>query len=120
MEQRLAPEAEVCVYRIVQEALTNVARHSGARHATVTLARSTDHLQMLVEDDGRGVGVNARNARGPAAHGLGVIGMRERAQALGGSFALDARPGGGTRVIARIPVTPGPATVDTASELLAG
>jgi signal transduction histidine kinase len=118
MEQRLAPEAEVCIYRIVQEALTNVARHSGARQATVTLARSTDHLQMLVEDDGRGVGVQARHAR--PAHGLGVIGMRERAQALGGTFALDTRPGGGTRVTARIPVSPGPATVDTDSERLAG
>jgi signal transduction histidine kinase len=118
MEQRLSPEAEVCVYRIVQEALTNVARHSGARNATVTLARATDHLQMTVEDDGRGVG--ARGARGPASRGLGIIGMRERAQALGGTFVLEPRPGGGTRVSARIPVTPGDAILNSDSELLAG
>ena len=118
MEQRLAPEAEVCVYRIVQEALTNVARHSGARTATVTLARAADHLQMTVEDDGRGPG--ARGARLPASRGLGIIGMRERAQALGGTFVLEPRPGGGTRVSARIPVTPGDAILAPDSELLAG
>lgn len=118
MEQRLSPEAEVCVYRIVQEALTNVARHSGARSATVTLARSSDHLQMTVEDDGRGVVM--RGPRGPASRGLGIIGMRERAQALGGAFTIEPRPGGGTRVSARIPVTGGDAILTSNSELLAG
>ena len=104
MEERLSPEVEVCVYRIVQEALTNVARHSGARNAIVTLSQVSGALDVTIEDDGQGVrpvpvGVDA-------TRGLGVIGMRERAQALGGSFTMEPRDTGGIRVAVHLPAPP--------------
>jgi signal transduction histidine kinase len=102
MQERLRPEAEVCVYRIVQEALTNVARHSGARSVTVTLQRTPLLLELIVEDDGRGLDTTA--VRTAAAGGLGLIGMRERAQALGGTFALKSRRDEGTSIVVQIPV----------------
>ncbi|HET7225502.1 MAG TPA: sensor histidine kinase [Candidatus Eisenbacteria bacterium] len=95
----LTPEQEVAIYRVVQEALTNVARHAGAREVRVRLEPGPDALRVAVEDDGCGV-------RGePVAH-LGLLGMRERLTALGGSLAIG--PGGngmakGFRLEAEIP-----------------
>ena len=103
MEDRLPADIEVCVYRIVQEAMTNVARHSGASSCTVSLIRRDDVLHLTIEDDGRGIGPTI--VRTPAdRRGLGLIGMRERAQALSGSFAIENRSEGGTRVTVRIPL----------------
>jgi signal transduction histidine kinase len=102
METRLAPDIEVCVYRIVQEALSNVARHSGATACTVSLNSGGGMLRLVIEDNGRGVGsVAKRLASGP---GLGLIGMRERAQALGGTFTVKEREGGGTIVAVTLPL----------------
>jgi signal transduction histidine kinase len=89
---------EVAAYRIVCEALTNVARHSGARTCTVTLRRDKG-LRVEVVDDG--IGVSARTGRG-----LGLGSMRERAAELGGTFVVDAPPSGGTRIVARLPIQP--------------
>jgi two-component system NarL family sensor kinase len=89
---------EVAAYRIVCEALTNVARHSGARTCTVTLTREKG-LRVEVVDDG--VGITARPGRG-----LGLGSMRERAAELGGTFVIDAPPRGGTRIVVRLPVQP--------------
>ena len=118
MDERLPPEVEVCVDRIVQEALTNVARHSGASSCTVSLVRRDGLLHLTIEDDGRGLNpVMPRMT--DARRGLGLIGMRERAQALAGSFTIEDRPEGGTRVVVRLPVpaTPEPAA---APQQLAG
>jgi signal transduction histidine kinase len=116
MTERLPADVEVCVYRIVQEALTNVARHSGASTCTVSLIRRENVLQLSVEDDGRGL------AAPPARpvderRGLGLIGMRERAQTLSGSFVIENRPEGGTRVVVKLPVPP---AADVDEEQLAG
>ncbi|HZC70615.1 MAG TPA: GAF domain-containing sensor histidine kinase [Jatrophihabitans sp.] len=89
---------EVAAYRIVCEALTNVARHSGARTCTVTLNRDKG-LRVEVVDDG--VGFSGRPGRG-----LGLGSMRERAAELGGTFVIDAPALGGTRIVARLPVQP--------------
>ena len=104
MDERLSPEIEVCVYRIVQEALTNVARHSGASSCTVSLVRREGMLQLTIEDDGRGIDAAARGT--DARRRLGLIGMRERAQALSGTFVIENRDEGGTRVIVRLPAPP--------------
>jgi signal transduction histidine kinase len=96
---------EVAAYRIVCEALTNVARHSGARTCTVTLQRDKG-LRVEVIDDG--VGFSGRPGRG-----LGLGSMRERAAELGGTFMIDAPARGGTRVVARLPIQP-----DTPAQLL--
>jgi signal transduction histidine kinase len=103
MDERLSTDIEVCVYRIVQEATTNVARHSGASLCTVALGRREGMLQLVIEDDGRGIDA-AKAGSGDARRGLGLIGMRERAQALSGAFVIENRLEGGTRVRVRIPI----------------
>ncbi|MDZ4168292.1 MAG: sensor histidine kinase [Coriobacteriia bacterium] len=88
---------EVSTYRIVQEALTNVVRHAGARLAVVAVDRSEDELTIVVTDDGVGASVSD-------AAGHGITGMRERVAALGGAFSAGPAPGGGFRVTATIPL----------------
>ena len=117
MDERLSPEIEVCVYRIVQEALTNVARHSGASSCTVSLVRREDMLQLTIEDDGKGIDTAAARAS-DARRRLGLIGMRERAQALAGTFVIENRHEGGTRVTVRLPVEA--AVEDAVAHTLAG
>src|SRR5439155_25884747 len=89
---------EVAAYRIVCEALTNVARHSGARTCTVSLKRDKG-LRVEVVDDGTGIVA-------PAGRGVGLGSMRERAAELGGTFVVDSPPYGGTRIVARLPIQP--------------
>jgi signal transduction histidine kinase len=102
MDDRLPPDVELCVYRVVQEALTNVARHSGASSCTVSLLRREGVLHVTIEDDGHGMRPSA--APGPEGRrGLGLIAMRERAQALSGSFSIENRVQGGTRILITIP-----------------
>jgi signal transduction histidine kinase len=113
MEQRLAPEIEVCVYRIVQEALNNIAQHSGATACTVSLNAGGGVLRLVVEDNGRGIGPVA--VRMNSGRGLGLIGMRERAQALGGTFTIRERDGGGTVVAVTLPLGTDSAT-DTSGD----
>jgi len=105
IEERLPPDVEVCIYRIVQEALTNVARHSGALTSEVSLRRTGDHVELVIEDSGRGLTVtlDASDAR----RGLGLMGMRERAQALDGRFTIGNGPAGGTRITVMLPAAPG-------------
>jgi signal transduction histidine kinase len=121
-EQRLPQAMEVCVYRIAQEALTNVVRHSGARNALVTLSQTDDGLDMTIDDDGHGIDQQISRFGEPSTRGLGVIGMRERAQALGGTFALESRRVGGTRVAIHLPPVQPPVDLSHTSdtELLAG
>jgi signal transduction histidine kinase len=104
MDDRLPQEIEVCVYRIVQEALTNVARHSGATVCTVSVIRREDALHLLIEDDGYGIDPEVINGASTARRGLGLVGMRERAQALNGTFLIESRREGGTRVAVTLPV----------------
>jgi signal transduction histidine kinase len=105
LPRSIDPEISLCVYRITQEALRNVARHSGASQATVRLRYERGHLLLEVADCG--VGFNER-----AGHeGLGIVSMRERVAFLRGRFAIQTRPGGGTRISIRIPL--GQAAVET-------
>ncbi len=87
------------VYRVLQESLTNIARHAQARHAWVILAASGDSLQLEIEDDGRGI-VEEDLAQ---PRSLGLKGMRERVLYLGGTLEIGRAPRGGTRVHARVP-----------------
>jgi signal transduction histidine kinase len=118
IDSRLSPAAEVGVYRIVQEALTNVAQHSGATACTVSLSTGVETLQLIVEDNGRGLG--AASATRSARRGLGLVGMRERAQALGGTFVIGNRAGGGTRIAVVLPSTPTLKPVEEHEPRLAG
>jgi signal transduction histidine kinase len=95
-----APAAvEVATYRIILEAMTNVTRHAGASRCVVRVAREPDAVRVEVCDDGCGISVEAE-ARG----GVGLTSMRERAEELGGRLLVTAVPGGGTRILAVIPV----------------
>jgi signal transduction histidine kinase len=90
---RLAPEMETAIFRIVQEALTNVFRHSGARKATVTLVRKEQSVVATVRDDGKGVNEQIAEFR-PGAVGVGIGGMRQRVKEFGGELRLrNANPG---------------------------
>jgi signal transduction histidine kinase len=92
--------AAATTYRVLQEALTNVARHAGATKVVVELKREESALELLVRDDG--VGFDVRRALG-AVSGVGLRGMRERVTLLGGSIQIESRPGQGTVVRARVP-----------------
>jgi signal transduction histidine kinase len=100
---RLPPEVETALYRAVQEALTNAAKHAGARNVSVVLGRRNGEAVAVVEDDGAGFDPGA--ARPPGKRGgLGLPGMRERVALLGGEVEVESEPGRGTTVIARIPL----------------
>lgn len=92
----LPAAVEVAAYRITQEALNNVARHSHARHCTVQISVQ-DELRLEIGDDGMGLASDVRA-------GVGLISMRERAAELGGQCVVESRPGGGTRVLAWLPL----------------
>lgn len=100
VEDMLTPEAELALYRIVQEALSNVARHSSAGTVRIRLGRDDDAVVATVEDDGRGFAVRDEMSSG----GLGLFGMQERAAYVGGSVEIESQPGSGTRIRATIPV----------------
>jgi len=97
---------EMAAYRIVQEALTNVVKHSGASSASVELAHTPAGLSIRVVDNGQGTpspGRTGARAAGTARQGFGITGMRERAELMGGSLAAGARPEGGYAVAAVLP-----------------
>ncbi|WP_439630413.1 PAS domain-containing protein [Gemmata sp.] len=96
---RLPAEVETVVYRVVQEALTNVARHAVATAAGVVVTRSDGHVSVVVEDDGAGF-----DAAAPPPGRLGLLGMRERVELVGGTMDIESSPGAGTAVAVRIPV----------------
>ena len=100
---RLESELELVIYRIAQEALTNVAKHAQASNATVTLDRSVDAVTLTIEDDGVGITTVSPSAL-RSGQGLGIFGMAERAQLVGGTFTIERRPEGGTRVRAWMPL----------------
>ncbi|MHB8725500.1 MAG: PAS domain-containing protein [Casimicrobiaceae bacterium] len=94
------PQLESACFRIVQEAVTNALRHSGARHLSVVLRRSDGSVTLEVADDGSGFDVAAARERGRKGASTGLLSMEERAQLLGGEFSIDSAPGAGTRVTA--------------------
>ena len=98
----LSPSVEIQLIRIVQEALSNVRRHAGAVAASVEFRRSGSNLEVEVADDGRGFDPAGTRSAGWPRFGLQT--MRERAESVGGSFAIESAPGLGTRVIVRIPL----------------
>jgi signal transduction histidine kinase len=99
---RLPDETETHLFRIAQEALTNVARHSGAKHVHVKLDARGDEIHLSIQDDGRGLPATPANARG-----LGMIGMRARARSAGGDVSVHSRPGEGVFIEVRAPVIAG-------------
>ena len=100
--ERLDAELETVLYRLVQEALTNVAKHSGAGRVELRVSGGAERLDLLVADDGRGFDPTGEHG------GFGVAGMRERVELTGGELRIESRRGEGTRVIASLPLGPVP------------
>jgi signal transduction histidine kinase len=101
IEKRFSPELETAAYRVVQEALTNVARHAGVEKVQVRAWANDGELGVQIADQGRGFDAAVVIAKGESS---GVIGMRERARALGGQLTIDTRPGEGVRLTAEFPL----------------
>lgn len=91
----------LCIYRVAQECLQNVAKHSGAKKVRVDLARKRGEIRLAIEDFGDGFDLLAQQRR---RRGLGLIGMEERVRLSGGTLTIDSKPGRGTRVLARVPL----------------
>lgn len=100
----LAEDVTTAIYRIAQEALTNVARHAHAAAVSVVVDVRPAEARLIVEDDGRGFDPAVVNGVGDADRRLGLAGMHERAALVGGSVEIDAAPGRGTTVLVRIPL----------------
>lgn len=103
-EKRLPPQVEIALFRIAQEAITNIACHARAESTYVSLEFKDKGIAVQVEDDG--IGFDLLRVFGPvgARQGVGLLGMKERAELLGGTLTIDTKPGGGTRVAVEIPV----------------
>lgn len=100
---QLSPLAAFQLFRLIQEALTNVRKHAGARGATVALTSDgQDQLRVVIADDGQGF--TPASQRNGKARPLGLTSMRERVEALGGAIHVDSQPGSGTQVTATIPI----------------
>jgi two-component system CheB/CheR fusion protein len=99
LPQVIPAEVALCLYRVTQEALRNVARHSGARRASVVLAGTEEAVQLSVSDTGVGFDIELVKGKG-----LGIVNMEERVRLLMGTLFIKTRPGGGTRVIVQIPL----------------
>ena len=98
-EARLEPSLETTLYRLVQEALTNVLKHAEARHVSISLVRKDGSVSAVVEDDGRGFSPET-----PRREALGLVGMRERVGLVGGRISIESAPGAGTTLAVEVPV----------------
>ncbi|MDW8319337.1 MAG: GAF domain-containing sensor histidine kinase, partial [Anaerolineae bacterium] len=101
---KVPSEAALALYRIVQEATTNISRHAQAKRVQVSLQAGPQALALHIEDDGVGFDVQAVLAKGSTRRGTGLVGMRERAAALGGRFQVVSQPGRGTRLEVTVPL----------------
>jgi signal transduction histidine kinase len=95
---RLPGEVETALYRMVQEALTNIVKHAQARSVSIVLTSTRGTVAAVIEDDGRGFEVDA------AREGMGLDGMRERLALVGGKLKIESRPGAGTTLVAEVPM----------------
>jgi two-component system CheB/CheR fusion protein len=103
-ERRLPLSIETALYRVAQEALTNVLKHAQATSVSLIVERREGTVQMIIEDDGAGFDVAAVRRNAHTEHRLGLVGMEERVALLGGTLTIEAAPGRGTTVFVRIPV----------------
>jgi signal transduction histidine kinase len=111
LNARLPGEIETALYRIVQEALTNIARHARAHSVSILVEKHGDSVRAIVEDDGIGFDINAKQGE----RHLGLLGMRERAELLGGALTIESTLEQGTSIFIEIPLSTQPATIDLPS-----
>jgi PAS domain S-box-containing protein len=102
--ERMKGDKRTVLYRVAQEALNNIARHAQASRAEVKIQKLTDAVRMVVQDDGRGFQTE-RVLHARKTNRLGILGMRERLEMVGGSFAIQSTPGKGTTVVVQVPLS---------------
>ncbi len=105
---RLSAEVETALYRVIQEALLNIAKHARAQHVWVHLEIEDGRLRGVVKDDGQGFDLTEVRRTGGDGRGMGLLGMQERVELLGGTFHIETAPGQGTRVLMELPIAPLP------------
>jgi signal transduction histidine kinase len=113
MPSKVPPDPALCLFRIVQEGLQNVVKHSGARNAVVTLTGTPDSLHLEISDSGNGFDTSELGV------GMGLLSMRERVNFLHGHMIIRSRPGSGTRIAVRVPTGQSEATMDRAAARIA-
>jgi signal transduction histidine kinase len=101
---RLMPELETALFRVTQEAITNIAKHSGAETVLIQCLQRDDRISIEIEDDGKGFDPASLPPPAARERGLGLLGMRERIELFGGTLELDSSPGRGTRIVVNVPV----------------
>jgi signal transduction histidine kinase len=105
LEPRLPPQIELALFRITQEAISNIVRHAEARKANISVRCDDRECVLCVEDDGKGFDVSQITTIDSTGRGAGLFGMKERVTLIGGKCSIDSMPGSGTKVVAKVPVT---------------
>ncbi|MBT4512806.1 MAG: PAS domain S-box protein [Chloroflexi bacterium] len=103
-KKRLSTRMETAIFRIIQEATTNIVRHAGAENVSLRLAFRKDSVVVKIEDDGEGFNLKKATSPRTRKHGLGLLSMKERAELMGGVFSIETKPGSGTRTTIEIPI----------------
>lgn len=107
--EKLSPEVETTVYRVIQEALTNISKYAEAIRTFISMSRIADGMEIIIEDDGKGFDTEPEKKKGSLMKGgLGLFGIGERVSAVGGSFSITSKRGEGTRLTIAIPVSRNP------------
>jgi|SRR5579884_502533 len=105
LQKRLSAKIEILLYRVIQEALTNVAKHAQAESVILSLEKKDVHVHLYITDDGKGFEVKRYFSSPPMIRrGLGILGMKERVELAGGTFFIDSDPGQGTRISIKVPI----------------
>ncbi|WP_296524390.1 ATP-binding protein [Rhodoplanes sp.] len=104
LDRRLPPGVDSALYRVLQEAITNIVRHAAATRVGIILDSTPDGVRMIVEDDGCGFAADDAGRAEPPARRLGLLGIRERLSLVGGALEIESSPGRGTTLFARVPL----------------
>ena len=112
LDQLFPAEAQIIIYRIFQECLTNISKHAGATEVSVAVKEHNGSINLTIEDNGVGFDPALVLARRAAGRGLGLAALNERARMLGGTLEIRSQPGAGTRMTCVIPVDKGRATAN--------
>jgi signal transduction histidine kinase len=104
-ERRLSAPIEITLYRVLQEGMTNIAKHANANRISVVLDADISEARLIIEDDGTGFDREGPGTAGSATSGFGLIGIRERLALVGGSMIIETAPNRGTALFCRIPAS---------------
>jgi two-component system sensor histidine kinase UhpB len=107
LDQLFPSEAQIMIYRIFQECLTNISKHAGATEVSIAVKEKDSLISLVFEDNGAGFDPSQASARRASGRGLGLAALDERARMLGGTLKIRSQPGSGTRVTCVIPVNQG-------------